>query len=434
VLEQEQEQEQEVVQAQEEIVAEQVLKQEQVRESKGFLFEEGIVFYSKEDPIPVNPPLPNGLIFKVQIGAFRNELPAEHFVGLSPMTAEALDNGITRYSVGIFRELSDAKVAKNKVNEIGYQDAFIVAFYNGKRIPINEAIQMLGQQGSEPVSLNKEVNENTASPVVKTEDFKNLVNTNPPDNLVTGGGEEAPATSVNVIKELFYCVQVGVFSRKVQLSELFGIQPLNLELTSNGYYRYTSGIYSSIEEALKQKDYVLSKGVVDAFITVYYDGDRISLDKANALILEDPSIIVSKNKSTKANAVVPDKAVKKEVTEAVKPDPVQPKKEEVIIKSPEVKKTLPDPSELSYVIYIGSYSNSIPNNVATALLENSDIGIKRAINGGKTIYSSKELNSLTDATVILQRFHERGVDQAKILYVLNGNEISEEEAYEILRK
>ncbi len=434
IIEQEQEQEQEPVIEQEEIVAEQVQVPEQVGESKGFLFEEGIVFYSKEDPIPVNPPLPDGLIFKVQIGAFRNELPAEHFVGLSPMTAELLDNGITRYSVGIFRDIKDAKVAKNQVNAIGYQDAFIVSFYNGKRIPINEALQMVGQQEAGTISMNNEIDKKPETPVIKAEDFNNLVNTSPPSNTIIDGGVEAPATSVNAIKELFYCVQVGVFSRKVQLSELFGIQPLNLELTGNGYYRYTSGIYSTIDEALKQKEYVMSKGVIDAFITVYYDGDRISLDKANALILENPNIIVSNDKSTKANVVAPNQVVKKETPVVVKADPIKPKKEEVIIESPKVEKTLPDPSELSFVIYIGSYSNSIPNNVATALLENSDIGIKRAINGGKTIYSSKEIDSLTEATVILQRFHERGVDQAKILYVLNGNEISEEEAYEILRK
>ena len=38
--------------------------------------------YSQENPIPLNPKIPKGLIFKVQVGAFRNPIPQDLFQDL----------------------------------------------------------------------------------------------------------------------------------------------------------------------------------------------------------------------------------------------------------------------------------------------------------------------------------------------------------------
>ena len=42
--------------------------------------------YSDENPIPVNPKLPKGLIYKVQVGAFRNPIPQNLFKGFAPIS------------------------------------------------------------------------------------------------------------------------------------------------------------------------------------------------------------------------------------------------------------------------------------------------------------------------------------------------------------
>jgi hypothetical protein len=347
------------------------------------------------------------------------------------MMVEKLDNGINRYSVGIFRNLEDAKAAKVQVNGIGYEDAFIVAFYNGKRVSLNEALRVSG--GTQTITEDQANTGNVTTPV-QTQDFGQRVNDSSPAE--TAPANAAKAVDVNSIKEVFYTVQVGVFSKRVEESELFGIQPLNVEVTSNGFYRYTSGVYADVANASRHKEYVLNKGVSDAFITAYYNGKRISLDKAKALLEENPELNEGNSgeeliiEEAENNVVLPLPVIEESVPEEREEVEVAPHEEVVVSR----EEKLPEASDLSYVIFIGSYTNSIPNNVATALLENSDVGIKRAINGGSTIYSTKELSSLNEATILLQRFHERGVDQAKILYVLDGNEISEEEAYKILRK
>ena len=402
--------------AEETFIEEEVVSEELVgNDSDGFMFEAGTSFYSAQDPIPVDPPLPDGLIFKVQIGAFRNPLPAEHFVGLSPMTAEKLNNGITRYTVGIFREIDDARKAKTQVQNVGYTDAFIIAYMNGKRIPLNTALQQIGEDISTPISSVNTQNQNA----------QNNNTANPSDqNVAANSGQVSDpiiATNVSSIDKLFFCVQVGVFSKEVSANELFGIKPLNVELTGSGYYRYTSGRFATIPEASRHKQTIINKGIPDAFVTAYYQGTRISLSKASALLEEDPNLVVSGGAALTPIETEP-------VLEVEEPEP---EVVEEIVETPVVS-NLPDPSEISFVVFIGSYTNSIPNNVATALLENSDVGIKRAVNAGKMIYSTKELDSYTEATIILQRFQEAGVEQAKMLYVLDGNEINEQRALKIL--
>ena len=59
--------------------------------------------YSKENPIPLNPKLPKGLVYKVQIGAFRNPIPQDLFKGFAPISAEKVKDDITRYRQDILK-------------------------------------------------------------------------------------------------------------------------------------------------------------------------------------------------------------------------------------------------------------------------------------------------------------------------------------------
>lgn len=400
--------------------------------SDGFMYEVGIVFYTEEDPIPVNPPLPSGLIFKVQIGAFRNPLPIEHFVGLSPLMAEELNNGITRYSVGIFNEIEEARSARTKVQGLGYNDAFIVAFLNGERIAINRALEMIGEGSGGYIANDnqgRESNQYTEDGIRNAELIAEGSEQNQrssDDSGLSTRSKDATVTSVEAIEHLFFCVQVGVFSRRVQSSEIFDIWPLNVEETGSGYFRYTSGQFSSLSEAGQHKQVVISKGVTDAFVTAYYQGQRISVNRASALSAQDPSILLP-----------PNSIAVEENNETIEEQIVEETPSEVIIEDAaplvvEEKEDLPPAQDVRFVVYIGSYPGDIPNNVASALLEYSYVGIKRVVNSGNTIYSTKELKTFNEATIILQNFQERGIEQAKMLYVLYDKEIQEVEAYKIL--
>jgi tetratricopeptide (TPR) repeat protein len=93
--------------------------------------------YSAENPIPVAI-LPDGLIYRIQLGAFTNPIPDNAFGGLSPVSKEKGKNE-TKYYVGYFTSVAKAREALEEVRKYGYPDAFIVSFFDSKKISIQKA-------------------------------------------------------------------------------------------------------------------------------------------------------------------------------------------------------------------------------------------------------------------------------------------------------
>ena len=55
-------------------------------------------------------------------------------------------NGVYKYTSGIFSDFETASVHKTKLVELGYKDAFLVAFLNSERIDLKRAKELLSQQ------------------------------------------------------------------------------------------------------------------------------------------------------------------------------------------------------------------------------------------------------------------------------------------------
>lgn len=79
--------------------------------------------------------------YKVQVGAFKQEIPES--IAATYLTVEGIEEtnyeGLTLLLVGNFEQYNDAKTHQKKLEESGIDDSFIVAFNNGKKIPIREA-------------------------------------------------------------------------------------------------------------------------------------------------------------------------------------------------------------------------------------------------------------------------------------------------------
>lgn len=84
-----------------------------------------------------------GLIFKVQIATSsqKKELIPENFNGIEAVSYYEA-GGIYRYTVGNEKSIEAANILQLKLKEKGFTDAFIVAFNNGKRISLSEALNM----------------------------------------------------------------------------------------------------------------------------------------------------------------------------------------------------------------------------------------------------------------------------------------------------
>lgn len=86
------------------------------------------------------------IVFKVQVGAFKNEPPAEKielYNKIKNVTKETTASGLNRYVAGSFNDYQSAMNAKNDAIKAGAADAFIIALYNGEYIPIQEALELI---------------------------------------------------------------------------------------------------------------------------------------------------------------------------------------------------------------------------------------------------------------------------------------------------
>ena len=52
----------------------------------------------------------------------------------------------------------------------------------------------------------------------------------------------------------------------------------------NGVYRYTTGRFATAREAVNLQKEVRAKGFGDAFVVAFYNGERITLQKAKELL------------------------------------------------------------------------------------------------------------------------------------------------------
>jgi len=98
--------------------------------------------YYSNNSIEVDPIMPEGVVYRIQIGSFSKLPEGDRLKALYPITAMKLDNGLFRCSVGEFRTYKEAKLTQKKVRATGFSDAFLIAFYNQEKIPVSKAINL----------------------------------------------------------------------------------------------------------------------------------------------------------------------------------------------------------------------------------------------------------------------------------------------------
>ncbi|MFD1551161.1 hypothetical protein DNU06_03815 [Putridiphycobacter roseus] len=394
--------------------------------------------YSKDNPIPVNAKQPEGLVYKVQVGAFRNPLPPEYFNKFAPVSGQVIQTGVTRYMVGYFTNFVPANEAKTEIHGIGnYNDAFVVAYLNGERISIAKArsieesgiipgidtpiiaIQDNGGNNDGNTTLTENDNINKEQNKVQNDNLKENISdqvTGKTDDILirpksayeiekasyyTSVKNAAPANQVEIIEGLFYTVQIGVYSQPVAAIELFNVSPLNSQLTKSGKIRYSTGIYTELNKATERKNQLVEIGIVDAFVTAYFKGDRIAIGDAKTLIAEKGEEILTKGASvSEVNAV---------------------------------QQTRYNKSNVYYRILIGKYINTVPSNVANYLFNDDNIYFDTEIDADNSVYLyTQKFFTISEVKKRLVEINELGFENMKIISFYNIQVIPFNEANKIL--
>ncbi|QNL21569.1 Ezrin/radixin/moesin family protein [Hyphobacterium sp. CCMP332] len=81
-----------------------------------------------------------GIVFKVQIGAFKNK-DLSKFIDNNPNFSGDEDGGMKKYSIGIFRDYWEADAFKKYLREMGVKDAWIVSYKDGQRVDIKDVLE-----------------------------------------------------------------------------------------------------------------------------------------------------------------------------------------------------------------------------------------------------------------------------------------------------
>jgi len=107
--------------------------------------------YSDTKPIPVDIRLPAGLVYTIQLAAYKNPVPAALFKGLYPLYAKRKpENDVTFYYTGLFRTHEAARQALAKVRAEGLTDAFIIALMDETKISLERAALLEKEWAAKP--------------------------------------------------------------------------------------------------------------------------------------------------------------------------------------------------------------------------------------------------------------------------------------------
>jgi hypothetical protein len=86
-----------------------------------------------------------GIVYKVQIGAFRNKNLSKFQEKGNFWTED--EDGVKKYTIGFFRDYWEADTFKKYLREMGVKDAWIVAYEDNRRKDIKDVLESSGRAG-----------------------------------------------------------------------------------------------------------------------------------------------------------------------------------------------------------------------------------------------------------------------------------------------
>ena len=188
------------------------------------------------------------VIYRVQLGAYKNKLSPNVFKQAGKVIELKTEDGYYKYASGSYKTLSDAATHKAELVYEGYEDAFITAYQNGKRVSLSS------------VGANYE-----------NKTYKENLN----ENLHTGSAVDKSLVS--------FRVQMGALKKADDTSyddQLKELKDVEKQPTTSGLVRIMVGNYRNYNDAVKYKASLAEKGFSDAFVIATFKGEVISIQEA----------------------------------------------------------------------------------------------------------------------------------------------------------
>ncbi|MBI3500160.1 MAG: SPOR domain-containing protein [Bacteroidetes bacterium] len=102
------------------------------------------------------------------------------------------------------------------------------------------------------------------------------------------------------MKGVVYRVQLGAYSKKLSMNVFKNAGPMVEVKTEDGLYKYTSGSFSSVQDAMKHRDELAKKGYKGAFVVAYKDNKRVPVSAASGGIVQPKNETMEEPKTPKS--------------------------------------------------------------------------------------------------------------------------------------
>ncbi|MBL4668237.1 MAG: SPOR domain-containing protein [Flavobacteriales bacterium] len=203
------------------------------------------------DHLPTSTISSQGLLFRVQLGAFSKRMTKDYMDQLGNVIEIKGNDGLWKYLHGnSFTTMEDA--ARMKINlaiDFGIDEAYIVAYKNGKRIPLSQA-------------------------GVKSSAVENIKTTNKTYDKAA----------------IKFKVQIGSYKNQLPtevLSMFMSMEGVEQDEIDGGLTRYTAGgEFASYAEAEAFKAKIIESGIGGAFVIGLHNNELIPVTKAKEILAE----------------------------------------------------------------------------------------------------------------------------------------------------
>ncbi|MEI6276572.1 MAG: tetratricopeptide repeat protein [Prolixibacteraceae bacterium] len=218
---------------------------------------------------PANNSLSEILVYKVQVGSFKNGVMSPSFKVSYPKISKLRkidkytdEKKYVIYTIGNFSNFTDASKMKEQLIREGMKGSVVVTFDKNT----GKQVKLLPPSGSK-----KDPVQNVAPTPVEPQVVKPTPNSE--------------------VENLIFKVQIGSFKNDLQST---AFRKANAKISkqmkvekytdSKKYVIYTVGNYLIYKEAVQLKDQMVQEGIKDAFVAAFRNGERIKMNEAMKLV------------------------------------------------------------------------------------------------------------------------------------------------------
>jgi len=191
-----------------------------------------------------------GIVFRIQIGAFKERLPKAVLNDINNVVEIKMEDGLYRYTSGMYKGYEEANNYKNELMSKYYEGTYVTAYKDGVRITLKEA-------GVTPIL------EDELKPVIIEE-----------DTTIAKANKN----------EVFIKVQLGKFKTPPPadvLAMYAKIKNVKPQKDADGNIRYVAGEFTDYKTAKEYKEEIKKTyNIKDAFLVAYNKDQLIEVKDA----------------------------------------------------------------------------------------------------------------------------------------------------------